>query len=483
MYDVPMLVNNAAKQAQNQRTFQCKNPISGEAVTTAAAASIADARAAADAAAAAFPVWAEMSPNSRRDILLKAAAVLSSKADQAAERVCREMGATPMWGGFNVHLASSMLREAAAMTTQINGEIIPSDVNGMMSMGIRQPVGVVLGLAPWNAPIILGVRAIAMPLACGNTVVFKASEICPATHQLIVESLIEAGLPEGVINMVTNAPEDAPDIVKALIEHPAVRRVNFTGSTRVGRVIANLCAENLKPALLELGGKAPMIVLDDADITEAVNAAAFGAYMNQGQICMSTERLIVTPGIADALVEQLANKVRTIKAADPAKGGEILGAIVNQAALDRLNRLIADAERKGARVLAGGQADSVLMDATLIDGVTSSMQIYSEESFGPMLSIIRAQDEEDAIRIANDSAYGLSSAVFSKDFNKAMAIARRIESGICHINSPTVQDEAQMPFGGVKDSGYGRFGSKAAIQEFTELRWVTNQSGPRHYPF
>ncbi|MHA7881256.1 MAG: aldehyde dehydrogenase [Saccharospirillum sp.] len=483
MFNVQMLVNNATKAAQNQRTYVCKNPISGEAVTTAASASITDARAAADAAAAAFPVWSGMAPNARRDILLKASEILASKSEQAAERVCLEMGATPMWGGFNVHLAASMLREAASMTTQINGEIIPSDVNGMMAMGIRQPVGVVLGIAPWNAPIILGVRSIAMPLACGNTVVFKASEICPATHQLIAESLIEAGAPEGVVNMVTNAPEDAPEIVKALIEHPAVRRVNFTGSTRVGRIIADLCAKQLKPALLELGGKAPMIVLDDADITEAVNAAAFGAYMNQGQICMSTERLIVTPGIADALIEQLANKVRTIKAADPATGREILGSVVNQAALDRLNRLIADAERKGATVLAGGQSESVLMDATLIDGVTSSMQIYTEESFGPLLSIIRAQDEEDAIRIANDSAYGLSSAVFSRDFNKAMSVAQRIESGICHINSPTVQDEAQMPFGGVKDSGYGRFGSKAAIEEFTELRWVTNQSGSRHYPF
>lgn len=483
MYEVPMLLNNAPKHAQNQRTYQCHNPISGEAVTTAAAASIADARAAADAAAKAFPSWSEMTPVDRRDILLKASEILLSKTDLAAERVCQEMGATPMWGEFNVHLASSMLREAAAMTTQINGEIIPSSINGMMSMGIRQPVGVVLSIAPWNAPIILGVRSIAMPLACGNAVVFKASEICPATHQLIVDALIEAGVPEGVVNMVTNAPEDAPAIVKTLIEHPAVRRVNFTGSTRVGRIIANLCAENLKPVLLELGGKAPMVVLDDADVTEAVNAAAFGAYMNQGQICMSTERLIVTPGIANELVEQLAAKVRTIRSADPSLGSEILGSVVNQAALDRLNRLIADAERKGATLLAGGQADSVLMDATLIDGVTSSMQVYSEESFGPLLSIIRAQDEEDAIRIANDSSYGLSSAVFSKDVNKAMAIASRIESGICHINSSTVQDEAQMPFGGVKDSGYGRFGSKAAIQEFTELRWVTNQTGSRHYPF
>lgn len=483
MFEVSLLINNQPRSAQSQRTYECCNPVSGEAVTVAAAGTVADARSAADAAAAAFPAWSGLGPNARRDILLKAADCLAAKSDESARRVEREMGATPMWGGFNIHLASSMLREAAAMTSQIQGELIPSDTPGMTAMGVRQPVGVVLGIAPWNAPMILGVRSIAMPLACGNTVVFKASELCPATHQLITESLIEAGAPEGVVNMVTNTPEDAPEVVKSLIEHPAVKRVNFTGSTRVGKIIAQLCADNLKPALLELGGKAPMVVLDDADIDAAVNAAAFGAYMNQGQICMSTERLIVTPGIADALIEQLAAKARTIKAADPAKGGEILGSVVNCAAVERLNRLISDAEKKGARILAGGTAETVLMDATLIDGVTSSMQIYSEESFGPVLSIMRAQDEEDAIRIANDSDYGLSSAVFSQNYNRASSVAQRIESGICHINSPTVQDEAQMPFGGVKSSGYGRFGSKAAIQEFTELRWITNQVGERHYPF
>lgn len=483
MYEVPMWVNGQPTNAQNNRTYEVKNPISGAVVTTAAAASVADARAAADAAAAAFPRWSQQTPGERRSVLLKAADNLAAKAEEAGQRVMQEMGGTAMWGGFNVHLAASMLREAAAMTTQIDGAIIPSDEAGMMAMGIRQPAGVVLGIAPWNAPIILGVRSVAMPLACGNAVVFKASEICPATHQLIAEALIEAGLPEGTLNMVTNAPDDAPAIVKALIEHPAVRRVNFTGSTRVGRIVAGLCADNLKPALLELGGKAPMVVLDDADINAAVNAAAFGAYMNQGQICMSTERLIVTPGVADELIAKLADKARGITAGKPEAGNTILGSVVNEAALERLNRLIDDATRKGAELLAGGRSESVLMDATLLDNVTSSMQIYAEESFGPVLSIMRAQDEEDAIRIANDSKYGLSAAVFSRDFNRAMAVAGRIDSGICHINSPTVQDQAQMPFGGVKDSGYGRFGSKAAIEEFTELRWITNQMSERHYPF
>lgn len=219
MYEVPMLVNNQPRPAQHDRTFECRNPISGAAVTVAAAATEADARAAADAAAEAFPIWSAMPPGERRDILLTAAERLASKADEASARVVAEMGATPMWGGFNVHLAASMLKEAAGMTTQVQGHVIPSNVGGMRAFGVRQPVGVVLGLAPWNAPIILGVRSVAMPLACGNTVVFKASEICPATHQLIGESLIEAGAPAGVVSMVTNAPEDAPDIVKALIQH------------------------------------------------------------------------------------------------------------------------------------------------------------------------------------------------------------------------------------------------------------------------
>lgn len=483
MYQISLVTNNALVSARNERTFTIKNPISQEVVTTAAAASVSDAIAAVNAAAAAQENWANTSPTERRRVLLAAADALQGKAEEAGRRATAEMGATKMWGGFNVMLACNMLREAAGMTTQLQGEVIPSDVPGAMAMGLRQPVGVVLSIAPWNAPIILGVRSIAMPLACGNTVVFKASELCPATHALIVEALVDAGIPEGVINMVTNAAEDAPEIVDAMIAHPAVRRVNFTGSTRVGRLIAERCAQYIKPALLELGGKAPMVVLDDADVDEAVNAAAFGAYMNQGQICMSTERLIVTPGVAQEFITKLAAKVKTITGGDPAEGNTILGSVVNCAARDRLNRLISDAVNKGATLLSGNTSDSVIFDAVLLDGVTSAMELYKEESFGPVLSIIHASDTDDAVRIANDTDYGLAAAVFSKDVNKAMAVARRIESGICHINSPTVQDEAQMPFGGVKASGYGRFGGRAAIEEFTELRWITNQSGPRHYPF
>ena len=349
-------------------------------------------------------------------------------------------------------------------------------------MAIRQPAGVVLSMAPWNAPVILGVRSIAMPLACGNTVVMKSSELSPRTHALIVEAIQEAGFPKGVLNVLSNAPEDASQIVEALIAHSAVRRVNFTGSTRVGRIIAKLAAENLKPALLELGGKAPMIVLDDADLDAAVAAAAFGAYMNQGQICMSTERLVVHEAIADAFVEKLAAKVRSLTVGDPREGNTALGCVVDIGAVNRVMSLVRDAEEKGAKIVAGGHAEGVLMEATLIDGVTPSMRIYTEESFGPTASVVRVSSIDEAVRVANDTEYGLSASIFGRDTVRAMNVAKRIESGICHINGPTVHDEAQMPFGGVKDSGYGRFGGVAAIEEFTTLRWITIQDGQPHYP-
>jgi acyl-CoA reductase-like NAD-dependent aldehyde dehydrogenase len=286
-----------------------------------------------------------------------------------------------------------------------------------------------------------------------------------------------------VINIISNAPDDAHDIVEALIAHPAVRRINFTGSTRVGRIIAQTAAPYLKPVLLELGGKAPMIVLDDADLDAAVDAAAFGAFMNQGQICMSTERLVVDEKVADAFVEKLAAKAARLPAGDPAKGDVVLGSVVNAEAIRRIAELVEDAKAKGAKVVTGGDAQGTIMPATVVDHVDSSMRLYAEESFGPIVSVIRVSGEDEAVRIANDTEYGLSAAVFGRDVGRAMAVAQRIETGICHVNGPTVHDEAQMPFGGVKASGYGRFGGKAAIHEFTELRWITVQNGPRHYPF
>jgi acyl-CoA reductase-like NAD-dependent aldehyde dehydrogenase len=355
-------------------------------------------------------------------------------------------------------------------------------------LAVRQPAGVVLGIAPWNAPVILGVRAVAMPLACGNTVVLKASEMCPAVHVLIGTVLQEAGLGDGVVNVITNAPADAPSIVEYLIAHPLVRRVNFTGSTGVGRIVAMHAARHLKPALLELGGKAPMLVLEDADLDAAVEAAAFGAFFNQGQICMSTERLIVDRRIADEFVAKLTKKASTLKAGDPKDASSVLATLISREAGEKLRYLVEDAEAGGATVAScngeqrGLQIDGCIAQPCIVDNVTSAMKLSAEESFGPLVAVIRVSGEEEAVRVANDTQYGLAAAIFSRDTARALRLAARIKSGICHINGPTVHDEAQMPFGGVMNSGYGRFGGKAAIAEFTDLRWLTIQTTPRHYP-
>jgi len=483
MQTVSMLIKGVEVQARNGATFERRNPLDGTVASRAPAATVEDAVAAVEAAAAAFPVWSAMGPGERRALLTKAAHALEAKAEAFAAAMAAETGASGIWAGFNVHLAAAGLIEAAALTTQIGGELIPSDVPGSLAMGVRQPAGVVLGLAPWNAPVILAVRAIALPLACGNTVVLKGSEICPATHGLIIAALQEAGLPRGTVNFVTNAPADAAQVVEAMIAHPKVRRVNFTGSTRVGRIIAETCARHLKPAVLELGGKAPLVVLDDADIEAAAHAAAFGAFANSGQICMSTERIIVDERVADAFVERLGERARALPLGDPRKGPVVLGSVVDMSTVERCNALVDDALAKGAKLVCGGKAESTLMPATLLDHVTPEMRIYHDESFGPVKGIVRVRGEDAAIACANDNAYGLSSAVFSRDTARAWNVAQRIESGICHINGPTVHDEAQMPFGGVKESGFGRFGGKAGIAEFTELRWITMQMAPRHYPF
>ncbi len=484
MSDLSMLINGLKVTAEKGATFERRNPLDGSVATRAPAASPADAVMAVEAAAEAFKTWSETGPNQRRALLLKAADALEAKLPQFIEAVAAETGATGMWAGFNNMLAASMIREAASLTTQVAGEVIPSDVPGSLAMGVRQPAGVVLGIAPWNAPIILGVRAICVPLACGNTVIFKGSENCPRTHQLIVESFQDAGFPPGVVNYITNAPADAGAVVEAMVAHPAVRRVNFTGSTKVGKIIAMTCAKYLKPVVLELGGKAPMVILDDANIEDAVNGAAFGCFANSGQICMSTERLIVDQKIADEFVKKFSDKAKALPLGDPRKPEPVvLGSVIGQGTVDHCNALIDDALAKGAKLLCGGKADSTLMPATVLDHVTPAMRIYHEETFGPVKCVVRVNGVEEAIACANDNEYGLSSAVFGGDIARAFNVARKIDSGICHVNGPTVHDEAQMPFGGVKGSGIGRFGGKAGINEFTELRWITMQTTPRHYPF
>jgi vanillin dehydrogenase len=477
-----LYINGEWTPAAGKSTYEKANPYTGKTASTVAAGKREDARRAIEAAAAAFPSWSTTPPAVRRKLLLKAADVLDAHQARIARIAAEETGETFGWGIFNCIFAAGLLREAAAQAYGLIGEVIPSDLPDTVAMATRQAVGVVVGIAPWNAPMILGMRAVALPIAYGNTVVLKASEESPGTHLAIAEVFQEAGVPKGVLNVLTNAPADAAEVVDELIAHPQTRRVNFTGSTKVGRIIAEKAGKYLKRVLLELGGKAPMIVLGDADLDAAVAAANFGAFMNAGQICMSTERIVAERPVAEAFAKKLASKAAALKVGDPLQPDTQIGSVINKGAIARVQELVDDAVAKGAKILCGGKAEGACYAPTVLFGVTPKMRIYGEESFGPVVSVVVADTDQDALRIANDTEYGLSSAVFSRDVNKALRFAEQLQTGICHINGSTVHDEPQMPFGGVKDSGYGRFGGKAALEEFTELRWITIRRTPTPYP-
>ena len=330
-----------------------------------------------------------------------------------------------------------------------------------------------LGIAPWNAPLILGMRAAAAPLLCGNTVLLKGNEFAPATFRMLGDVLADAGFPRNVVQVFLTSAEDSEAVVEALIASPVVRRVSFTGSTRVGRRVAELCARHLKPSVLELGGQAAMVVLEDADIEAAAEAAVTGAYCNQGQICMSTERLVVVDSVADELVGAIELRRQALQLGDPADPETDLGPVVSISDAERLSGLIGDAVSRGARLVGGGRMRDAFVEPCLLDGIEPNMRLYSEEVFGPVLSVTRVADEKEALTVVNDSEYGLAASVFSRDVARATDLARNIESGICHINRSTVYDDPHAPFGGVKSSGYGRLGGRWGIEEFTEVRWIT----------
>lgn len=480
---VDLRIGDQSCPASSGKVLERRHPLSGTVVTTAAAAGVEDARRAAQVAGEAFKTWSQTGPGERRAILLAAADKLEAKIGEISQAMAAEIGASGLWGGFNVMAAANLIREAASLTTQIQGETIPTDKPGALSMTLRQPVGAVLSIVPWNGPVILAARAIAYPIACGNTVVFRASEMSPKTHALIVDAFIEAGLPAGVLNYVVNAPDDASDVITVLIEHPAIRRVNFTGSTRVGRIIAETAGRNLKRCLLELGGKAPLVVLDDADINGAVNAAIFGSFLYQGQICMSTERFVVDEAVADEFVAAFAARAKDLLAEDPmVNPGCVVGPMIDARSGTRINAMIDDALSKGATIVVGGKADGAAMPATIVDHVRPGMVIYDEETFGPITTIVRVKGVEEAVAVANDTEYGLAAAVFGRDAHRAFNVARRIDAGHVHVNGATVQNEAQAPYGGMKNSGYGRFDGRAVIDEFTELKWVTIEPSDQQYP-
>ncbi|HMB18520.1 MAG TPA: aldehyde dehydrogenase family protein [Gaiellaceae bacterium] len=470
-------------EASSGETFEDHDPFTGDVVASVPAGTREDARRAIEAAAKAFSGWSQTPPAQRQRIFLKAADILESRIEDTASWLTRETGATFGFAMFQLQFVAGLFRQAAALGYQPIGEIIPSDT-GAFAMGIRRPVGVVGAIAPWNAALILSARALSAPMALGNTVVLKPSDLSPYVGGLMWgEIFSEAGLPEGVLNVVTHAPGEAGPIGDEFAENPLVRVINFTGSTETGRRIAEAAGRNLKRVVLELGGYNPLIVLADADLDYAVNASAVGAFMHQGQICMSARRIIVEEPIAESFIERLVEKTKGLASGDPKKHETIIGPLITPEALKTVKSRVDDAVAKGAKVLAGGEADGSVYQATLLTDVPEDADFARVETFGPVAGVEVVGSAEQAVERANSTAYGLSAGIITSDSDRGLALAQQIESGIVHVNEQTVADEPQMPFGGVKDSGFGRFGGSAAINEFTELRWVTVTSGTHPYPF
>lgn len=480
-----LLIAGQEVPAVSGRRAEDHDPYTGEVYATVAAGGAEDVRRAVAAAEAASSAWAATGPAERRAVFLRAADILDSRGEDAAILMAHEAGGSRPWALFNVGLASGMLREAAAVVTSPRGEVLAPQDEGTLSLAVREPVGVVAAFAPWNAPVILGTRAVAAPLAAGNTVVVKPSEDAPlACGYFVADVLREAGLPDGVLNVVSNAREDAAEVAEALVAEPAVRAVNFTGSTEVGRRIGDLAARRLKPAVLELGGKNSVVVLDDADVDHAVDAAAFAVFMNAGQICMSADRVLVHASLAEEFTEKFTAKVAALPHGNPAEPTTVIGPLVSAASAERVAALVRDAVGKGAAVLAGGAApEGAVHPATVLGGVAPGMELYHGEAFGPLCSLSAFTDDDEAIALVNDTEHGLTCGIITENATHGLAVARRVRTGIVHVGDQSVADEPQVPFGGFKSSGYGRFGGRWGIEAFSNTRWVTVAARHAHYPF
>lgn len=480
-----LIIGGKHVDAMSGKTTDDLNPYTGQPYARVAAASTEDVTRAVDAASAAFDAWAGMPPTERGKIFSRAAEIFESRRDDAVKLMAEETGGVGGWAQFNVGLAADIFRSAAAATTAPRGDVLATDMPGAYSLAVREPFGVVAAISPWNAPLILGTRSVAIPLAVGNTVVLKPSEDAPiACGLFIADILLEAGIPDGVINVITSAREDGKEIVETLIGDDRVRCVNFTGSTGVGRHIGVLAAQHLKPAVLELGGKNSIVVLKDADIDYAVDASIFGSFMHAGQICMSADRIVVDRSVADEFTEKFAKRAAALPAGDPTDPGTVIGPAINAASTERQYGLIDDATAKGATLLAGGQRmENGIVPATVLGGITDDMKIYADEIFGAITTVFPVDGADEAVAFANNTKYGLTAGVITENISEGIQVAQQLKTGIVHVNDQPIADEPQAPFGGVGHSGYGKFGGQAGINSFTETRWVTiQQHGHAHFP-
>lgn len=476
----PLFINGEWKAGSEGETAENLNPATGEVCALVAQASANDMEEAIATAFAARTAWGKVLVAEREAILLKAADIIAARAYEIRDVIITETGSTILKAPWEVGYAVECLRSAAACIRQAYGDTYPMSAPGQIGMTVRQPLGVIGGIAPFNSPLLLSMKKIAFALAAGNTFILKPSEFAPLTGLKIAEVFVEAGLPKGVLNVV---PGSIENVGQRMVEDPRVRMITFTGSEQVGKILAAEAGKRMKRVTLELGGKSPLVVLNDADLEYAVDAAAFGIFYHQGQVCMANSKLIIEEGIYQQFCEAFVAKAKTIVVGDPWNPDTVVGPLIKPEQCEFIAKQIENAVGKGAKVLAGGTYDGPYFQPTVLTDVTSDMCIYHDESFGPITSILCAKDFDDAVTLANDTHYGLSSAIITNDLQKAMAFSELSDAGMIHINDTTISDEPHIAFGGTQDSGFGREGGMASIAELTEVKWVTIQTGKREFPF
>ena len=466
---VPCWINGKAVELDPSRLIEVTSAAKGKVVGYAQSATPQQATAAVEAAAEAFKTFSEIPFDKRRELLFKAADELEARVEALARYQVDETSCPEQWARFNVVRAARAIREiAAAITTAMTGEMPPPETGGAFCLVYKQPIGTVLGIAPWNGSVILSSRVIAAPLAAGCSVVFKASELSPRTHHGVVEAFLAAGYPQGVLNQLQVRREDAIEVTETIIANPAIRKIEFIGSAAVGRSIGQLAAKYIKPVLMELGGKAPSIVLKDANLQRAAALSVHGSILHHGQVCMSTDRIIVEESVADEFITNIRGIVASLK-------GEA-GFAVTKAMAKKAQKLISDATDHGATFLIGDNSkrgdSGAALEPTFITNVKPGNPIYDLETFGPSATIHIAKDENEAIEIANDSSYGLTGAIHTKDTLKGLRLAKKLEVGLVGLNTMTLWEESPVPMGGMKGSGWGNNNSRYAIEEFLLLKAV-----------
>jgi vanillin dehydrogenase len=479
MKEYKLFINGEYVPSSTNTLIDDINPTTGKAFAKIHMASKEDIEAAITAADDAFKSWSKTAPKEREAILLRAADIFVSRQNEIRDLLAIETGSTFGKAMFEMGLTSDIIRTAASEAIRISGETHASNHPGMFSYSVRKPLGVVGAITPFNVPIGLASKKFAFAMAAGNTVVVKPASATAACAIIFGEIFKEAGLPDGVFNVI---PCSSSVLGEKFQEDKRVKLITFTGSTEVGKKIAGSAAANLTKFTVELGGKSSIVILNDADIDFAVDTAAFGVFTHQGQICMAGSKVIVEEGIYEQFAAKFTEKVKTLKAGDPLDPSNRIGPLIEQSQCGFIDGLIEDAVKKGAKVLTGYSHEGCFYQATLLQDVTSDMRIFHEEVFGPVATIIKAKNIDHAIEMANDTEYGLSSAVVTNNLAHAKRLSEEIEAGMLHVNGPTIMDEAHIPFGGVKDSGMGREGGHFSIEEMTELKWITIEApGDRHY--